>query len=273
MKHRIILITGAGSGFGFLMAERFMHNYTVLAAVKKKEDIAKLKKRDIDFVYQMDITDESSRKSMLDKIEKDFSRIDVLINNAGFCQGGVAEALSAADWEEQMNVNVVGTAALTREALPLLKQGREAKIIQMGSISGRIGFPGIGAYAASKFALRGLSHSLRLELLPKGIHVVHMEIGSFKTPIWNKSRTRARFYDGNDYKDLEESLEQHTEKTASSGENPVKVINKIESVIHKKKPSFNYRAGKGVVFLTACETFLPHRTFEKLIIRQTGGKI
>ncbi|WP_187254425.1 SDR family NAD(P)-dependent oxidoreductase [Alkalicoccus halolimnae] len=273
MKHRIILITGAGSGFGLLMAERFRRNYTVLAAVKKKEDTVKLKKYGLDFVYEMDITDESARKNMLAEIEQKFGKIDVLVNNAGFCQGGVAEALSEADWEEQMNVNVVGTAALTKEALPLLKRGREAKIIQMGSISGRIGFPGIGAYAASKFALRGLSHSLRLELLPKGIHVVHMEIGSFKTPIWNKSRTRARFYNGNDYKKLEESLEQHTEKTASSGDKPVKVINKIESVIHKKKPAFNYRTGKGVIFLTACETFLPHRAFEKIIIRQTGGKI
>jgi NAD(P)-dependent dehydrogenase (short-subunit alcohol dehydrogenase family) len=108
-----------------------------------------------------------------------------LVNNAGVAVGGPLEYLPADLLRRQFEVNVIGLHAVTTAVLPLIRQAR-GRIVQIGSISGRVPSPLIGAYVASKHAVEGLSDCLRLELAPEGIHVAVVEPGQVRTPIWDK---------------------------------------------------------------------------------------
>jgi NAD(P)-dependent dehydrogenase (short-subunit alcohol dehydrogenase family) len=272
MKGRIIVVTGAAGGFGRKIVHHFKKDSTVIACVRKEEDMNSLYREGAAAVYRMDITVKDDRHAVMEKIAEDYSRIDILINNAGMCQGGVQEALGDTDWEHQLNVNVTGTASVTRLALPMLKKSSAAKIIQMGSVSGRIGLPGVGAYAASKFALRGMSQSLRFELLPLSIHVTLLEIASFKTAIWDKSRDTASYYDGEDYEELEKYLKEKAEQTSIKAADPKVVIKTIGRISDMKKPAFLYRVGAGAGIYALLDKWLPMRMLEKIVVNKTGGK-
>jgi NAD(P)-dependent dehydrogenase (short-subunit alcohol dehydrogenase family) len=106
-----------------------------------------------------------------------------LVNNAGLAVAAPVEFLPSDELRRQLEVNVVGQVAVTRAALPLLRRA-QGRIVNMGSIGGRIAMPFIGPYSASKFALRAITDSLRLELRPWGLHVVLIEPGAIATPIW-----------------------------------------------------------------------------------------
>ena len=272
MKDRIIVVTGAAGGFGRKIVHQFKEDSTVIACVRKEEDINSLYKAGAAAVYRMDVTVKEDRRTVMKKIAEDYPKIDILINNAGMCQGGVQEALDDTDWDHQLNVNVTGTASVTRLALPMLKKSSAAKIIQMGSVSGRIGLPGVGAYAASKFALRGMSQSLRFELLPLSIHVTLLEIASFKTAIWDKSRDTASYYDGQDYKELETYLKEKVEHTSIKAADPEAVIKMIVRISEMKKPAFLYRVGAGAGIYALIDKWMPMRILEKIVVNKTGGK-
>lgn len=112
--------------------------------------------------------------------------LDGLVNNAGIAVAGPLEFLPLDALREQLETNVVGQVAMTQAMLPLLRTAR-GRIVNMGSISGRVALPFVGPYTASKFALEALTDSLRVELRPWGMHVAIVEPGVIATPIWKRS--------------------------------------------------------------------------------------
>src|SRR5690606_23360342 len=138
-------------------------------------------------ILQMDVTDLEQIETVQKYITSKFNRLDLLVNNAGFCQGGFVSDLTIKDWRRQMAVNVDGTFQVTKQMITLLEKSEKANIINVSSVSGFIGFPGMSAYCSSKHALEGFSESLRIELLPKNIYVSLVEPGSYQTKIWEKS--------------------------------------------------------------------------------------
>lgn len=113
-----------------------------------------------------------------------------LVNNAGIAVGGPLEFLPIDALRHQLEVNVVGQVAVTQAFLPLLRQGA-GRIVNIGSVSGVMAFPFIGAYSASKFALEAVTDALRVELRPWGMRVSLIEAGEIETPIWDKSLAAA----------------------------------------------------------------------------------
>lgn len=267
MKPMIIMITGAGSGFGFLLAEQLSRFHTVIAVVRKEEDARRWKQHGLRSVYLADISSSNEREALLEQFSRDFSSLDVLINNAGYCQGGVQEAMNENEWQNQLQTNVIGTAEITRLALPYLRKSPHAKIIQMGSISGRIGLPGLGLYAASKFALRGLSQSLRFELLPQKIYVSLLEISSYKTNIWKKSSENARLSKEAHYQGLQQMLQQHADNNAVSSPDPAAVVKQVMKILDQRKPSFLVPVGKPAKLLLMAEALLPGKILEWIVGR------
>lgn len=269
MNPLTIFITGAGSGFGFLLSTALCRAHTVIAVVRQEKDCKKLIEAGVQFVYQADISAAEERTYLFKELDRHITSIDVLINNAGYCQGGVTEALEEKDWEAQLQTNIIGTAQLTKGILPFLRESPRAKIIQMGSISGSTGLPGMGAYAASKFALRGWSESLRYELLPQGISVTLLEIASFKTNIWKKSTASAKYSGMPYYSELENSLKNHAEKNAASSKDPAEILHCVQKIISSRNPPFTLRVGKGLKRWKTLKLLFPQSWIDAIVMRNT----
>lgn len=182
MKDKIILITGCSSGIGFdavfSLRER---GHRVIGSCRKIEDVQKLLDKGIEAV-QLDVSDSSSIQSAFTEVlAKTEGRLDVLINNAGYGQAGALEDISRDVLRAQFETNVFGLVELTNLAIPVMRKQGYGRIINLSSILGVISMPFRGAYNASKYAVEGVSDTLRLELKSSGIDVITIEPGPIES--------------------------------------------------------------------------------------------
>ena len=170
-----VVVTGASSGIGRACALHLAAlGLQVFAGVRRAEDGAALQAASSARLTPMllDVADETSIRAATDTITAAVGEAGLagLVNNAGIGVAGPLEFLPLAEFRTQLEVNVTGQLAVTQALLPLLRQGR-GRIVNMGSIGGRIAAPFVGPYSASKFALEALTDALRMELRPWGLHV------------------------------------------------------------------------------------------------------
>ncbi|MBO0995101.1 SDR family oxidoreductase [Bacillus sp. SD088] len=276
MNKKTVLITGASSGFGLIttiaLAKRNFHILATMRDLKNKDNIIKLCKQkgvndsSIEF-FPLDITDSQSIQK-LSSFLSDLPSIDVLINNAGFALGGFAEEISLREYREQFETNFFGTIAVTQAVLPYMRKQGNGKIINMSSISGKIAFPGLSPYVASKHALEGWSESLRLEVKSFGIDVALIEPGSFQTNIWTKGKRVAQssLLSTSPYASMMTALEAELESGSSSYGDPRNVALLIVNLCTKQKLNkFRYPIGKGVKGLLLMKQLISWRLWEKLV--------
>jgi NAD(P)-dependent dehydrogenase (short-subunit alcohol dehydrogenase family) len=176
---KVVLITGCSTGIGRDLAQRLTQaGYTVVATARKVETLdaipAALK-------LPLDVTSPDSVQQTVDQTIEQFSRIDALVNNAGYGLRGVVEEISDEQARQVYEVNVFGVIRMIRAVAPHMRQQKSGRIINLSSIVGKVVFPVNGLYSSTKFALEALSDALRLELAPFGIQVVVIEPGSIKT--------------------------------------------------------------------------------------------
>jgi short-subunit dehydrogenase len=176
MKQKI-LITGASSGFGLILATKLHESgYNVIGTSRNPT------KMQVPFkMLALDIADDSSIKSFSNELFKHISQLDVLVNNAGYYLSGLAEETTIEQGKQQLETNFWGTIKLTNELLPHFRKQRNGKIITVGSIMGLLNFPSAAYYGASKHALEGYFKSLRFELNEFNIKVSMVEPMGFKT--------------------------------------------------------------------------------------------
>src|SRR5258708_5204131 len=189
-----IVITGAATGIGEAWALRLDGlGYRVFAGVRKAADGEALKKKASGQLSPvlLDVTSEESIGAAVRTIGE--IPLAGLVNNAGIVVPGPLELVPIALWRKQFEVNVIGQVAVPQAFLPMLRAGR-GRIVNMGSVAGRSALPFSGPYCASKFALEGLTDSLRMELRQFGISVSIVEPGAIRTPIWDKSAAGANEY-------------------------------------------------------------------------------
>lgn len=175
---RSIIITGCSSGIGAFCARALKADgWRVFATVRRPEDVAGLEADGIETLI-MDYTDEASIEALVDTVrQRTDGRIDALFNNGAYGQPGAVEDLSTAVLREQFEANFFGWHELTRRIVPLMRAQGHGRIVQCSSILGIVPYRYRGAYTASKFALEGLSVTLRMELEGTGIHVSLIEPG------------------------------------------------------------------------------------------------
>jgi NAD(P)-dependent dehydrogenase (short-subunit alcohol dehydrogenase family) len=182
-----VLITDCSSGIGRLTARLFaQRGWNVVATARHVGALSDLASDRV-LTLALDVVDESSMASAVAAAIDRFGAIDVLVNNAGFGVFGPLEAISGAELEEQFRVNVFGTAAMIRHVLPVMRRQRRGTIVNMSSIGGRIATPYVSGYYATKYAVEGLSESLRYELKAHGIRVKVVEPAHFKTGFIGRS--------------------------------------------------------------------------------------
>ena len=178
------IITGASRGFGRALAHAALAaGDHVVAAVRRPESVADLAAEHPDdcLIAKFDARDVTAAADLVRATIDRFGRLDVLVNNAGRAVVGAVEEVSDAQLRELMDLHLFGPAALVRAALPTMHARGTGTIVQMSSQGGRMSYPGVAAYSASKFALEGWSEALAGEVAPFGIRVLIVEPSRFRT--------------------------------------------------------------------------------------------
>ncbi|MCJ8013908.1 SDR family oxidoreductase [Paenibacillus sp. KQZ6P-2] len=274
----VALVTGSSSGFGLLICiELALRGFVVIAGIRRMETAGKvLETAEQAGVHtrirtvQLDVTQDSDVKQAAAYIKDQFGRLDVLVNNAGTAYGGFIEEVPAEVWLEQMNTNFHGMVRMTQAVLPLMRERRKGRIIQMSSISGRIGFPGYGPYASSKFAVEGFSECLALETEPFGIDVVIVEPGAYGTPIWEKGFTQMSTTSGLPYQAMLDKVLAFSQKSAQQGGDPREVARLVAHIACLKRPAFRYALPRSTRLTIRAKAALPGRLFQKIMASVLG---
>jgi NADP-dependent 3-hydroxy acid dehydrogenase YdfG len=178
---KAVLITGCSSGIGEATARRLAAGgWTVYASARRPESIEHLKDAGCR-TLALDVTDEGSMRAAVDEVQRAEGAVGVLVNNAGYSQGGAVEQVPLAAVRAQFETNVFGLIALTQMVLPAMRAQRWGKIVNIGSMGGRLTFPGGGFYHATKYAIEAISDALRFEVKGFGVDVVLIEPGLITT--------------------------------------------------------------------------------------------
>ncbi len=276
MNKKIAVITGASSGFGLLTTiELAEKDYFVIATMRNLEKQANLISQATQLnllqnitVQQLDVTDQNSIHNFQLYI-KEINRVDLLINNAGYANGGFVEEIPVEEYRKQFETNLFGAISITQLVLPYMRKQKNGKIINISSISGQVGFPGLSPYVSSKYALEGWSESLRLEVKPFGIDVALVEPGSYNTNIWDVGKQLAENQSNtiSPYTEYMNKIQKHINNGSDTLGNPIDVANKIVEIAESKSTNLRYPIGKGVKFMIFAKKFLPWRLWEYLVLR------
>lgn len=255
-----ILITGASSGFGLIIATKLHESgYNVIGTSRNPGKIQVPFK-----MLALDIANDSSIKSFSNELFKLISQLDVLINNAGYYLSGLAEETTIEQGKQQFETNFWGTVKITNELLPFFRKQRFGKIISIGSITGLLNFPSASYYGASKHALEGYYKSLRFELNEFNIKIVMVEPSGFKTNIINSSVSAVGKID--DYDTYRNKVEAFAKDLFEKAPEPTAVIEKLLELVEAKNPKFSNPVGKGNSILLALQYF-SYKSFENAIIK------
>lgn len=188
----IFLVTGSSRGLGRHIAEKVLAaGHSLLATARKPEQLADLADRYGDRVrtVALDVTDLAAVRVAVDTAVDTFGRLDVVVNNAGYANTASVEDMTAEDFREQLDTNLLGVVNVTMAALPVLREQGAGHFIQVSSVGGRVTTPGLSAYQAAKFAVGGFSEVLAQEVAPLGIKVTILEPGGMSTDWAGSSMT------------------------------------------------------------------------------------
>ncbi len=264
---KVILITGASSGIGMETAKLLAaEGYTVYGAARRTDKMQELGKLGV-HLLKMDVTDESSMVEGVNKILSAENQLDVLVNNAGYGSYGALEEVPLSEARYQFEVNIFGLARLIQLALPQMRKQHSGKIINISSIGGKVGEPHGTWYHATKFAVEGLSDSLRMELKQFGIDVVIIQPGAIITEWASIARNNMIKVSGNGpYKELAQKHFKMYERADKTGGKPIVVAQTIVDSIESAKPKTRYATGGGAKMVLFMRRILPDRAFDKVIL-------
>lgn len=275
MINKSAVVTGSSSGFGLLCTiELALKGFTVIATmrdVKKAQPLLELAKEknlvELIQIHSLDVTSTESINDLKNMLTT-YPSIDVLVNNAGIALGGFSEELSIEEYRRQFETNFFGVIAVTQAVLPFMRTRGKGRIINMSSISGRMGFPGLSAYVSSKHALEGYSESLRLELKPFGIDVSLIEPGSYQTNIWT-SVDEMEIKSDSPYLSYMESMLKEINNGKEEHGNPIEVAKLVAKIASQQKsPDLRYPIGKSVKKNLFLKSLLPWGLIETAILKR-----
>ena len=221
MSEKTVLITGCSSGIGRATAYAFLdEEWTVFATARNPADIETLGEAGC-IISTLDVTEPPAVSRVVDEVLEETGRIDALVNNAGYGQYGPLEDIDDSRFERQFAVNVFGPHRLIRAVLPHMRERESGTIVNISSVVGRIGVPGMGTYVASKHALEGYSDALRLEVEEFGIDVSVVLPGPVQTQFRSRVESEISRLDRTDA--YEPIYDLQEDAIRLSGDNPAAV--------------------------------------------------
>jgi len=234
---KIIFITGASKGFGKLWAEAFLKRGDKVAATARNitalNDLVATYGNNV-LPLQLDVNNREEVFTVVNKIEKQFGRIDVLINNAGHGLFGTTEETTEAQAREQMETNFFGSLWVTQAVLPVFRKQKSGHIVQVSSYLGITTLPMLGLYNASKFAVEGLIESISLEVAHLGIKTTLLEPNGYATD-WAGASAKGTASDISDYTPVREAFGKATQNPAIWG-NPEAIVAPVLQVVDSPTP-------------------------------------
>lgn len=261
-----ILVTGASSGFGLLIANKLQASgYNVIGTSRNPEKYqGKLSFK----LLALDIADDDSIESFIKELFSQVKQLDVLINNAGYLVAGLAEETSIEIGKQQFETNFWGTVKLTNELLPYFRKQKKGKIITVGSLLGLVSLPNVAYYAASKHALEGYFKALRLELSQFNIKVSMVEPSTFRTNIGNSATTAKG--DIKDYDVFRQKISSYTKTQFNNAPGPEPVMNTVLKIVNEKNPKYSYPVGKGSSMILTLQRFA-YSVLENTILKNVNA--
>ena len=276
---QVVLITGASAGIGKATALHLAgRGYVVIGTSRKLERLSGLfdeaEEQGVHlFGVEIDPNSDESVQTVMPGVISQFGRIDGLVNNAGFGVWGPIDSLSIDEIKLQFEANFFGCVRMIHSVLPQMLSNRSGRIVNISSVLGRMGTPFNGAYVSSKYALEGLSESLRVEVRPFGVHVSLVEPGLFETDFQKNQLTAARSQDDDSpYADYVERYNSRHDQFDWFASDPIKVARAIEKALASPNPSFRYPVGLDAWLGILGARFLPQRLYHLILDRVTIGR-
>jgi len=265
---RVVLVTGASSGIGRLCAEHLAaRGWKVLGTYRSwpAEKSAAI------VPIVMDVDDDAAVRRGVDEALQQAGRIDAVINSAGYALAGSIEDTSIDEARAQMETNFFGVLRVCQAVLPAMRAQRNGTIVNISSLAGTFGLPYQAFYSASKFALEGLSESLRYETRQFGIRVVLIQPGDFRTGITARRRVAAAAESNPAYREMYNHFKAKQDQDEQRGETPEPIARLVEYVLDHPRPKLRYPIGmlsQRMVIPLKC--YLPQRAFDWLAFRLMG---
>ena len=275
---KVAVVTGTSSGIGFetalALAREGYYTYATMRDTTKSDKIKELgQKENLKInVLELDVDDENSVKTAIQKILDQKQRIDVLVNNAGWAMWGCVEDVSVDEFRAQFETNFFSIIRLIQEVGPTMRKQGSGTIVNVSSVVGRIGFPASPAYISSKFALEGLSESLRFELAPFGVNVVIIEPGVIKTNFMKNMRMAEKSESNTVYRDITVKVVSGVKMMAEMGTHPKEVADTIVKAVKDEKPLPRYIVGNDASMFLEAKKSKTDIEFENYLKKELYGE-
>ncbi|WP_433619195.1 SDR family NAD(P)-dependent oxidoreductase [Paenibacillus cellulositrophicus] len=272
----LVVVTGTSSGIGRATAEQLAaEGFHVLAGVRRQEDADKIKRKNIEPVI-VDVTNINTLKALAERVEQDpLGRpLRAVVNNAGIAVNAPLEMVPLDEFRRQIEVSVIGQVAVIQALTPaLLNSG--GRVVNIGSLGGKVSMPGFGIYSAAKYAMEAINDSLRREMSSFGLKVIMITPGGVSTGLSEQGITTAerlaklmtpdqhRRHDR-----LFDAVKAQAETWATDGIRPEKVAAVVSRAIHVRKPRTRYTVGRDSALLTRLVRILPDKLLDRMLRSQ-----
>ena len=275
-KPKSVLITGASSGIGrasaLYLAER---GYRVAATSRAMSRLDGLRREAgrVGHIHcvELDVDSDLSVSQATASVVEEYGRIDVLVNNAGYGLWGPVQSFSMEELQSQFQTNFFGAFRMIKAVLPSMADAGGGTIINVSSVEGRLVTPFSGGYAASKFALEGLSEAMRYELWPQGIRVAVVEPGLFATD-FHTSQVESADAESPafPYGPVIARYRERRGRYDRFAKDPVRVARVIHKIIRSRRPRFRYPVGAEATLGVRAAQLMPERLYQALLGRAMG---
>ena len=275
---KVALVTGSSSGIGFetslALARNGYHTFATMRNLGKDEKIKQIiEKEDLSVeILELDVDNEESVNRAIKTVSEKKGRIDVLVNNAGYGMWGTVEDVSIDEFKEQFETNFFSIIRLIQKVAPIMRKQNSGNIVNISSVAGRIGFPVSPAYISSKFALEGLSESLRFELMPFGINVIIIEPGVIKTNFFDSMKMSEKSQQDSTYKEITDKVISGVKMMAEMGTHPKEVADVVIKTLGEEKPLPRYVIGNDAMMFLEAKKMKTDIEFENYLKKELYGE-
>jgi NAD(P)-dependent dehydrogenase (short-subunit alcohol dehydrogenase family) len=269
-KHPVALITGCSTGIGFetslLLAQEGYRVFATLRDLKKSGLLRQAAANLPIEILSLDVDKPASVKKAVSFILKKTGRIDLLVNNAGWGAFGATEEFTDGEILAQYETNVFGLLRVTRAVLPVMRAQGAGRIINIGSLAGKMTFAGISLYCSTKYAVEAVTESLRLEVRPFNIQVALVEPGVIETRFKTNRRKAQIFLQGKSaYQSVMNQVFTWSNQRAEGAPGPEKVAGTILKALRARRMAIRYSVGFDAVWYPVAKWFLPDFFYDRLM--------
>ena len=265
---KTVLITGASSGIGLATAKYFLsNNWNVVATMRQPDKVTELENSEHVQCIALDVESQASIETAIAAALQHFTKIDAVVNNAGYALVGAFESFTEEQMQKQFNTNVLGLMRVSKSILPHFRENGGGSIVNISSIAGKTALPLYSAYHGSKWAVEGFSESLNFELNPHNIYVKLVEPGPIATDFYTRSMDFNLEATPEAYKTYVEQKMLKMNDAASKGSSAYSVAKKIFQAANQGKGKMRFPAGRGANALLLLRKLLPESWFFALVKR------